>query len=131
MVCRLIEFSLVVLQLWIFKLYGIISISKINFFSFLGYESVKEVFVNNNNGLHRFCTKSMYNVNILYPPKFFSRSIQISFMITILPKEFLVKARAEKQLFEKKQQTKYMSIFIDDESFWEIVEPFLSDIFDP
>ena len=42
MVCRLIDFALVVLKLWMFKVRGIIVISKIEFFKFSGTERVKE-----------------------------------------------------------------------------------------
>ena len=41
MVCRLIDFALVVLQLLMFKVCGIIGISKIQFFNFSGNERVK------------------------------------------------------------------------------------------
>ena len=41
MVCRLIDFALVVLELLIFKVCGITGISKIEFFSFSGNEKVK------------------------------------------------------------------------------------------
>ena len=42
MVCRLIEFALVVLKLLMFKVCGIIGISKIEFFYFSGTERVKQ-----------------------------------------------------------------------------------------
>ena len=42
MVCRLIDFALVVLKLLIFKICGIIGISKIEFFDFSGTERVKQ-----------------------------------------------------------------------------------------
>ena len=41
MVCRLIDFALVVLELLMFKVCGIIGISKIQFFNFPGNERVK------------------------------------------------------------------------------------------
>ena len=41
MVCRLIDFALVVLKLLIFKVCVIIGISKIEFFNFSGTEKVK------------------------------------------------------------------------------------------
>ena len=41
MVCRLIDFALVVLKLLMFKVCGIIGISKIEFFNFSGTERVK------------------------------------------------------------------------------------------
>ena len=42
MVCRLIEFALVVLKLLMFKVFAIIGISKIEFFNFSGTERVKQ-----------------------------------------------------------------------------------------
>ena len=42
MVGRLIDFSLVVLKLLMFKVCGIIGISKIEFFNFFGIERVKQ-----------------------------------------------------------------------------------------
>ena len=42
MISRLIDFALVVLQLFMFKMCGIIGISKIVFFSFSGIERVKQ-----------------------------------------------------------------------------------------
>ena len=41
-VCRLIDFALVVLELLMFKVCGIIGISKIEFFNFPGNERVKQ-----------------------------------------------------------------------------------------
>ena len=41
-VCRLINFALVILKLFMFKVDGIIGISKIEFFNFSGSERVKE-----------------------------------------------------------------------------------------
>ena len=41
MECRLIDFALVVLELFMFKVCGIIGISKIKFFDFSGTERVK------------------------------------------------------------------------------------------
>ena len=48
MVCRLIDFALVVLKLLMFKVCVIVGISKIEFFNFSGTERVKEV--NQDNG---------------------------------------------------------------------------------
>ena len=42
MICRLIDFALVVLELLMFKVCGIIGISKIEFFNFSGTERVKQ-----------------------------------------------------------------------------------------
>ena len=42
MVCRVIDFALVVLKLLIFKVCGIIGISTIEFFNFPGTERVKQ-----------------------------------------------------------------------------------------
>ena len=42
MVCRLIDFGLVVLKLLMFKVCGIAGISKIEFFNFSGNERVKQ-----------------------------------------------------------------------------------------
>ena len=42
MVCRLIDFVFVVLKIMLFKVCGIIGISKITFFNFSGIERVKE-----------------------------------------------------------------------------------------
>ena len=42
MVCRLIDFALVVLKLLIFKVCGVIGISTIEFFNFPGTERVKQ-----------------------------------------------------------------------------------------
>ena len=42
MVYRLVDFALVVLKLLMFKVYGIIRISKINFLNFSGTEGVKK-----------------------------------------------------------------------------------------
>ena len=43
MVCRLIDFALVVLKLLMFKLFVIIGISKIEFFSFSGTERLNKI----------------------------------------------------------------------------------------
>ena len=43
MVCRLIDLTLVVLELLMFKVCGIISISKIEFFNFSGEERVNQL----------------------------------------------------------------------------------------
>ena len=42
MVCRLIDFALLILKLLMFKLCAIIGISKIGFFNFSGKERVKQ-----------------------------------------------------------------------------------------
>ena len=42
MISKLIDFALVVLQLFMFKICGIIGVSKIVFFSFSGIERVKQ-----------------------------------------------------------------------------------------
>ena len=42
MVCRLIDFALVVLKLLMFKVCGIIGISKSDFFNFFSTERVKQ-----------------------------------------------------------------------------------------
>ena len=42
MVCRLIDFVFVVLKIMLFKVCGVIGISKIKFFNFSGNERVKE-----------------------------------------------------------------------------------------
>ena len=42
MVCRLIDFTLVVLELLMFKVCGIIGISKIEFYNFSGNERIKQ-----------------------------------------------------------------------------------------
>ena len=44
MVCRLTDLTLVVLELLMFKVCGIINISKIEFFNFSGEERVKQLF---------------------------------------------------------------------------------------
>ena len=42
MVCRLIDFALVVLELLMFEVCGIIGISKIEFYNFSGNERIKQ-----------------------------------------------------------------------------------------
>ena len=42
MVCRLIDFTLVVLELLMFEVCGIIGISKIEFYNFSGNERIKQ-----------------------------------------------------------------------------------------
>ena len=42
MVCRLIDFAIVIFELLVFKVCGIIGISKIEFFNFSGTERVKQ-----------------------------------------------------------------------------------------
>ena len=42
MVCRLIDFALVVIKLLMLKIYVIIAISKIKFFNFSGTDTVKK-----------------------------------------------------------------------------------------
>ena len=49
MVCRLIDFALLVLKLLAFKVCGTIGISKIKFFNFYGTERVKQNQNDNNN----------------------------------------------------------------------------------
>ena len=44
MVCRLTDLTLVVLELLMFKVCGIINISKVEFFNFSGEERVKQLF---------------------------------------------------------------------------------------
>ena len=43
MVCRVIDFALVVLELLLFKVCEIIGISKIEFFNFSGNEKIKQI----------------------------------------------------------------------------------------
>ena len=43
MVCRVIDFALVVLELLVFKVCEIIGISKIEFFNFSGNEKIKQI----------------------------------------------------------------------------------------
>ena len=42
MVCKFIDFALVVFKLLMFKIFGIIGISKVEFFDFSGTERVKQ-----------------------------------------------------------------------------------------
>ena len=49
MVCRLIDFALVVLKLWMFKIRVIIGISKIDFFNLSRTERVKQNKKNSKN----------------------------------------------------------------------------------
>ena len=58
MICRLIDFTLMILQLLMFKVCGVIGISKIEFFNFSSTERVKLepkdmglIRVNNKNNL--------------------------------------------------------------------------------
>ena len=64
MVCRLIDFAIMVLKLLMFKVCGLIGISKINFFNFSGTQRVKHYSkqkIKNHSKPPKLVSQSLFN----------------------------------------------------------------------